>query len=97
MSFIRKLRGGDEFIDSRIGNIVEAYLIFGMRDRKAMEAENARIQQLANDQTTDAATRDHAAAISRCFQWIPWESAQDATEYLHRKIELSQPFMEIEP
>ena len=83
-------------MDSRVGNVVEAYLVFGMRDSKAMEAENARIQQLAQDQNADAATRKHAAAVADCFKWIPWDSAQDATEYLHRKIELSQPFIEID-
>lgn len=94
VNFIRQLRGGDEFMNSRIGNIVEAYLIFGMRDRRAMEEENARIQQVAKDETANAEARSYATAISKCFQWIPWESAEDPTNYLHRKIELTQPFIE---
>jgi hypothetical protein len=94
VGFIRQLRGGDDFMNSRMGNIVEAYLIFGMRDRRAMEEENARIQQVAKDETANAAVRSYATAIAKCFQWIPWESAQDPTHYLHRKIELTQPFIE---
>jgi hypothetical protein len=94
VSFIRELNGGDDFVNSRVGHIVEAYLIFGMRDYQAMEAENTRVQQLAQDENADAVERNHAAAISQCFKWIPWDSARDPTGYLHRKIELSQPFIE---
>ena len=96
VSFIRELKGGDEFMNSRVGPIVEAYLIFGMRNYQAMEAENSRIQELAKNEDADAVSRNHAAAISNCFQWIPWDSAQDPTGYLYRKIELSQPFIESE-
>src|SRR6266536_597545 len=46
VTFIRQVPGGDEFMNSNIGNLIEAYLIFGMRDRQAMEAENSRIQRL---------------------------------------------------
>jgi KAP family P-loop domain len=93
-TFIRKFRGGDEFMDSRIGNILGAYLIFGMRDWKSREVEVTRLRQTADDQNIEAAVRERAAAISKCFQWIPWESADDVTGYLYKKIELSQPFIE---
>jgi hypothetical protein len=96
VAFIRRLKGGNEFMDSRIGSVVKAHLIFGMRDYRAMRAENARIQELASDQKAEPALQKRAALVAECFQWIPWESAQDPTGYLHRKIELNQPFIEAE-
>jgi hypothetical protein len=91
--FIGGLKGGEEFLSSRLGALIQAYLIYGIIDAEQRETEVERIRQVAQrGPVGDQAEVNSARQVAENFRW-PAE-ADDLTPYLYKKIEMAQPFVE---
>jgi hypothetical protein len=90
--FIGGLKGGQQFLDTRLGALIEAYLIYGMIDPEQRDGEIEHVQQLAQSEKGDRTAIKRAQQVAECLRW-PAE-ADDLTPYLYKKIELAQPFVD---
>jgi hypothetical protein len=90
--YIAELRGGRELLDTQLGAVIQAYLLYGIVDAKRREVEIDRVQQMATNTSVDREEVKSAKRIAACFQWLG--DAHDITPYLYKKIELAQPFVE---
>ena len=90
--FIGGLKGGQQFLNTRLGALIEAYLIYGITDAKQREGEIEHVQQLAQSEKGDRDAIKRAQQVADCLKW-PAE-ADDLTPYLYKKIELAQPFVD---
>jgi hypothetical protein len=92
LRFIEELKGGQQFMGTRLGALIEAYLIYGMIDEEQRDAQIEHVQQLAQSDKADRSAIKRAQQVAECFRW-PAE-ADNLTPYLYKKIELAQPFVE---
>jgi len=92
VQYIGDQKGGQQFLDTRLGALIEAYLIYGITDAEQRDQEIEHVQQLAQSEKGDRNAIKRAQQVADCFRW-PAE-ADDLTLYLYKKIELAQRFVD---
>jgi len=90
--YIGDQKGGQQFLNTRLGALIEAYLIYGITDAEQRDQEIEHVQQLAQSEKGDRNAIKRAQQVADCFRW-PAE-ADDLTLYLYKKIELAQRFVD---
>ena len=90
--FIAEQKGAQQFLNTQLGALIEAYLINGITDAEQRESEVEHVQQLAQSEKGDRGAIKRAQQVANCFKWLG--EADDLTPYLYKKIELAQPFVD---
>jgi hypothetical protein len=92
ISNLRNINGGEAFLKSRIGAVVEAYLIGAKYQRHDKSAEIESYKKLSEDQSASQSDRERASLIVKIVTEHSFNDTMPSLEYVVNKIELAAQF-----
>jgi hypothetical protein len=95
LDYLRSFPGGDKFMNSDLGALIEMYLVAGIRDSEARNRAMLLYQEQAKSQSLDGALRERFRMVAERFRWLP-STTQDLTGYLFKRIEFTHHFIKLD-
>lgn len=91
--YLRSLKGGGEFINSRLGSVIEAHLIVAKtRGRLEESAEIKHYNEIIKNPTTSSEDKKRADLIIRIVTDTSFYDKAPSLEYVVKKIDLATQF-----
>jgi hypothetical protein len=91
---LKSVKGGETFLKSRIGAVVEAYLIGAKYQSNRVSKEIDSYKQVAADESASQEDRERANHIIKLISDHSFYDSMPSTEYVVNKIELAAQFKE---